>query len=333
MIPAALDSADKDGADAILADELALASAAVTALRDELAAYPKPGLVSPVDPGAHADMDFDLMCRSADSLQLPFALIAKAGREGRSFEQALAPLGRDAERAMLRATGGINTHRGAIFSVGLIVAAIARTKSTATVMHPDAVRATLIREWGDALEAHAVRGDRASSHGGRVRQSMGIDGARSEAARGFPGIFRTGLPTYREALERGLDANAASVHTLFALMEAVDDTTVLYRGGRAAGLFVRSAAADFLASGGCMQGGWFEKAEALHRCFIERNLSPGGCADLLAATLLILDCSGGRPRQNGMGGRSTRSAVAVQHGSREVERAADEDTHRRGLRG
>ena len=299
MIPAALDSADKDGADAILADELALASAAVTALRDELAAYPKPGLVSPVDPGAHTDMDFDLMCRSADSLRLPFALIATAGREGRSFDHALAPLGRDAERAMLRATGGINTHRGAIFSVGLIVAAIARTKSTAAVMHPDAVRATLIREWGNALEEHAARGDRASSHGGLVRQSTGIGGARSEAARGFPGIFRTGLPTYREALERGLDANAASVHTLFALMEAVDDTTVLYRGGRAAGLFVRSAAAGFLASGGCMQCDWFEKAEALHRCFIERNLSPGGCADLLAATLLILDCSGGRSRQNG----------------------------------
>lgn len=291
MILSVVDPACVESADAPTADDLALASAAVTALRDELEVYPKPGLVSRVDSGAHADMDFDLMCRSADSLQRPFAHIAAAGREARSFERALAPLGRDAERQMLQATGGINTHRGAIFSVGLIVAAIARTRSAALVTDPAAVRATLAREWGEALEAHASQGDLASSHGALVRRRTGIGGARSEAALGFPGIFRTGIPVYREAAASGLDANAASVHTLFALMEAVDDTTVLFRGGPEAGLFVRRCAAGFLASGGCTRDGWFERAEQLHRTFIERNLSPGGCADLLAATLLVLRCS------------------------------------------
>ena len=106
-------------------EDQALARAAVTAMRNELQAYPKPGLVSPVDSGAHADMDFEVMCRSADSLLLPFAALAAAGRAGRSFEQALMPLGIEAERGMLAVTGGVNTHRGAIFSVGLIVAATA----------------------------------------------------------------------------------------------------------------------------------------------------------------------------------------------------------------
>lgn len=270
---------------AVLPDDLALAGAAVAALRDELELYPKPGLVSPVDSGAHDDMDFDLMCRSAEALRQPFACLAAAGRQGCSFEGALAPLGRDAERAMLQATGGVNTHRGAIFCLGLIVAAIARARDAA------AIQSTLVREWGAALKAHAARGERAASHGGLVRQKTGVGGARSEAAEGFPAVFRTGLPAYRSALAQGLETAAARVQTLFALMEAVDDTTVLYRGGIDAGRFVRRAAAGFLADGGCSRDDWHERAERLHRTFVARNLSPGGCADLLAATLLVVRCS------------------------------------------
>ncbi|MDP2332223.1 MAG: triphosphoribosyl-dephospho-CoA synthase MdcB [Reyranella sp.] len=277
--------------DAVSADDLALAGVAVAAMHDELKVYPKPGLVSPVDSGAHDDMDFDLMRRSADSLLRPFACLAAAGRQACSFEGSLAPLGVDAEQQMLRATGGINTHRGAIFCMGLIVASIARTRCTAMPVSPAAIQAALMREWGNALEAHALRGDAASSHGALVRQTTGAGGARSEAARGFPGIFQVGVPAYRQAVASGLDANAASVHTLFALMEAVDDTTVLYRGGVDAGLFVRRSAAEFLAAGGRSREDWFERAERLHRVFVARNLSPGGCADLLAATLLVLRCS------------------------------------------
>jgi triphosphoribosyl-dephospho-CoA synthase len=225
-------------------EDLALAEAAVAAMRDELQAYPKPGLVSPVDSGAHADMDFDLMCRSANSLLQPFASLAAAGRVAGSFEQHLMPLGIEAERGMLAVTGGVNTHRGA-------------------------------------------------SHGGLVRRRTGRDGARREAARAFPAVFETGLPAYRQAREAGLDDNAAGIQTLFALMSSIDDTTVLYRGGLEAGSFVRQSAAEFLAEGGCHQPGWFEKAEALHRAFIARNLSAGGCADLLACTLLVSRCCSG----------------------------------------
>lgn len=280
-----------DDADALLPDDLALAGAAVAAMRDELRVYPKPGLVSPVDSGAHTDMDFDLMCRSADSLRRPFASLASAGRRGHSFDGTLAPLGVEAERRMLRATGGINTHRGAIFSLGLVVAAIARTRSAATTVTPEMIQASLIGDWGEALVAHASRGDAASSHGGLVRRRTGAGGARDEAARGFPGIFRVGVPAYQQAVAAGLEANAAGVHTLFALMAAIDDTTVLYRGGVEAGGYVRRTAAEFLAAGGCMREDWFERAERLHRAFVDRSLSPGGCADLLAATLLVVRCS------------------------------------------
>ena len=238
----------------------ALADAAVAALLDELAAYPKPGLVSPIDSGAHTDMDHALMCRSARALRRPFARIAAAGAEGRPFAASLVPLGLEAERVMLRATDGVNTHRGAIFSLGMIVAAVARARATPAAVTPAGVRRALQREWGAAL--------------------------------GFPGVFAIGVPAYRGAIATGLDRNAACVHTLFTLMADIEDTNVLFRGGPEAGAFVRRAAAGFLAVGGCTGPGWFARAEELHRDFVRRNLSPGGCADLLAATLLVLACSG-----------------------------------------
>jgi len=289
MIAAAFDRvAAPDGAEA---EDLALAAAAVAALRDELLAYPKPGLVSPVDSGAHSDMDFDLMCRSAEALRQPFAALAAAGRQAASFDDSLAPLGVEAERRMLGATGGVNTHRGAIFSIGLVVASIARARVAATAVSPETVQAALLGTWGEALAAHAARGHAASSHGALVRQRTGAGGAREEAARGLPGVFQVGIPAWRQAVAAGLPANAAHVHTLFALMAAVEDTTVLYRGGPEAGRFVRHAATEFLAVGGCRTADWFERAERLHRRFVERNLSPGGSADLLAATLLVARCS------------------------------------------
>ncbi|SKA33288.1 triphosphoribosyl-dephospho-CoA synthase [Enhydrobacter aerosaccus] len=271
-----------------------LAAAAVKALHEELAAYPKPGLVSPIDSGSHADMDFDLMRRSADALAEPFEAIAAAGREGKSFEGALKPLGVQAERRMLAATGGVNTHRGAIFAMGMMVAAIAHVTARREDVSPDLVRTTLRGEWGAALEAHAADGKIGDSHGAIVRRATGHDGARREAALGFPSIFDVALPAYSTALRAGLDGNTASVQTLFTLMEAVEDTTVLYRGGLDGSGFVRHAARAFLEQGGCYEKSWKTRAEQVHRDFVARNLSAGGSADLLAVTILLFSrCSVG----------------------------------------
>jgi len=264
----------------------------VVALLLELEAYPKPGLVSPRDSGAHADMDYVLMCRSANALLSPFASIAAAGREGGPFDLSLIPLGLAAEREMLRATGGINTHRGAIFTMGMLVAAMARAGSSERPKTPDGIRAVLLETWGDDLNAHSSSDTAVVSHGALVRRITGFGGARVEAARGFPSIFETGIPVFLGGLASGLDPIAARIQTLFALMELAEDSNVLYRGGTEAADFVRRSAAEFLAVGGCFSEGWFPRAEELHRIFIQRNLSPGGCADLLAGTLLV---AGGKP--------------------------------------
>lgn len=273
--------------------DFSLAESAASALIAELEAYPKPGLVSPMDSGAHADMDFELMRLSANALLRPFAGISAAGREGGSFQGALIPLGLAAEQEMLRATGGVNTHRGAIFTLGMLVAALARTDCVARPTTPANVRATLLETWGKALQSHAASGDAIASHGALVRRTTGVGGARAEAALGFPRIFETGVPAYREALASGLDPNAARIQILFVLMESAEDTNVLFRGGPEAAAFVRESAAEFLAAGGCTSAGWFARAEEIHRAFVRRNLSPGGCADLLSGILLIVDRCGG----------------------------------------
>ena len=271
------------------AADVSLAESAVAALMQELEAYPKPGLVSPRDSGAHADMDHALMCQSAQALFRPFACIAAAGREARPFKEYLVHLGLAAEKEMLRATGGINTHRGAIFTLGMLLAAMARAESTSGPSTPEGIRAALLETWGDALQAHAAAEVSPASHGALARKATGAGGARAEAAHGFPEIFETGLPVYRAALASGLDSNAARIQTLFALMESAEDSNVIFRGGTDAATFVRRSASEFLSAGGCARDGWFARAEELHREFIRRNLSPGGCADLLAGTLLVAE--------------------------------------------
>ena len=267
--------------------DLSLAQIAVGSLLQELEAYPKPGLVSRIDSGAHADMDYDVMNRSSRVLLHPFARIAAAGRNAGSFKSIIVPLGLEAENEMLLATGGVNTHRGAIFSLGLILAALALVESRSTSKTPEQVRAKLLETWGEALQAHANSGNYGNSHGSKVRRATGSGGARIEAARGFPCIFEIGVPSYYEALASGLDLNASRIQTLFILMEAVDDSNVIFRGGLEAADFVRRTAGQFLMDGGCGRDDWFDRAEELHRTFIQHNLSPGGSADLLSGTLLV----------------------------------------------
>ena len=263
-----------------------LAALAVAALLDELEVFPKPGLVSRVDSGAHRDMDHALMTASALALAEPFCAIAEAGARGAGFQEVLVPLGIEAERAMMRATGGVNTHRGAIFTLGLLVASAARAGVSGVRPGADDIRRTLLDAWGGDLQRHAEAAD-AASHGGRVRQTSGLGGVRDEASAGFPLVFDLALPHLREAADAGLAANAARVETIFVLMRAAADTNVLYRGGESAAAHVRASAENFLGAGGCRTSGWQSRAEAIHRDFTARNISPGGCADLLAAALFL----------------------------------------------
>ena len=260
-------------------DAHAIARGASAALLDELATWPKPGLVSHVDTGSHSDMDADTFRRSVAALEPFFARLARAGALGADMT-ALRRIGLEAERAMMAATGGANTHRGAIFALGLLCAA-----SGAMGAPPTAVVTEVVRRWGAAIPAGPGF---ASSHGAEAQRRYGAGGARAEAALGFPNAVEVGLPALRQGrvLAPG-DAEAARVHCFFALLATVEDTNLLHRGGIEGLDFARRAARAFLDRGGVGHPLWRREAEAVHRAFVALRLSPGGSADLLAVTLFL----------------------------------------------
>jgi triphosphoribosyl-dephospho-CoA synthase len=262
-----------------------VARLAIASLYAELALYPKPGLVSMHDNGSHRDMDAATFMRSLFALRHYFRLICLAGGAGAPFG-TLKRLGIEAERRMLRATGGVNTHRGAIFSLGLLCAAAGRASAHGGDLTAAALQAHLLAGWGQALDGHtAAIGQR--SHGLAAAARSGAGGARQEAAAGLPSVFRTGLGALRASLRDGRSPRQARIDALFALMVQVSDTNVVHRGGPQGAAFVRIQASAFRRAGGTASPGWEAHALALHHAFIERNLSPGGAADLLAASCFV----------------------------------------------
>ncbi|WP_019142605.1 triphosphoribosyl-dephospho-CoA synthase MdcB [Noviherbaspirillum massiliense] len=258
---------------------------AVRSLYDELTLYPKPGLVSLVDNGSHRDMNAETFMRSLFALRHYFIRIAKAGADGAAFTE-LRQLGIDAEQKMLHATRGINTHRGAIFCLGLLCAAAGYCHAHRIRLSPQALRAVLLMEWGQALTIHARATD-GSSHGLQVAARHAASGAREEAALGLPSVFEVALPALQSTLETRACWERARIDALFALMAYVSDTNVYYRGGTTGAAMVRSMAQEFLVRGGTAHAQWKTYALECHRQFISRKLSPGGAADLLAAACLV----------------------------------------------
>jgi triphosphoribosyl-dephospho-CoA synthase len=260
-----------------------IAALAEGCLRLEIETWPKPGLVSHIDTGSHTDMDADMFRRSASVLRPYFAELVDAGMRDASMS-VLRKIGLRAERAMLRATGGVNTHRGAIFGVGLLCAAAGLRKGG----HADSqtpLGLHVSRRWGREILAGPRLSD---SHGEMAGSRYGAGGARQEAAQGFPCIYQIGLPALRDAarLAPG-DAEAARVQACFALIAALEDTNLLHRGGLDGLCFAQQSAQDFLDQGGVGNEEWLGRAEAIHHAFVERRLSPGGAADLLAMSLFV----------------------------------------------
>ena len=266
----------------------AIGHAAVRALYAEIALEPKPGLVSFRDCGSHQDMDGSTFLRSLFALRHYFPRMAQAGAQGQPFS-ALQALGQGAEARMLRATQGVNTHRGAVFSLGLLCASAGQLQVQGLAFKPAHLRAVLLATWGDALAERAIAARRAvpTSNGQRAAQHLGLRSAGQEAAQAFPTLFDTTLPTLQAALAAGANDRAARVHALFATLAVLDDTNLAHRGGLEGLRFVQAAARQFLANGGVFQADWLPQARALHSACVQRRLSPGGAADVLASACWV----------------------------------------------
>ena len=263
-----------------------MARLAVRSLHEELCLYPKPGLVSLVDTGSHDDMDAVTFMRSLFSLRHYFRKIYLAGWDGAPFAQ-LKQLGIAAEAAMLKATRGINTHRGAIFSLGMLCATAGRARAQGTPMTPAALRAAMLIRWGEELARHAAPAVAPLSNGLRVAARYAVSGAREEGALGLPSVFEVGVPALLASRSRGASMTHARIDTLFALMAHVSDSNVYHRAGPQGAQIVRAHAQRFIDLGGTSNAYWRDEALASHQVFVAQRLSPGGAADLLAASCLV----------------------------------------------
>lgn len=260
-----------------------LADRAVQALVAEAVLTPKPALVDRRGCGAHPDLSLASLLRSAQSLRAPFhsmALEASLGSPDVRLREALGAIGRNAERRMLAATGGSNAHRGAIWALGLWVAALAHGRAGRTL----AESATLAARLARLPDRHAPA---VPSNGARACRRFGVGGARAEAAAGFPHVLRVGLPALHAARRRCGDEQCARLDALMAIMASLDDTCLLHRGGWPALRAAQRGARAVLALGGAASVAGRRALLALDAELLRRYASPGGCADLLAACLFI----------------------------------------------
>ena len=269
-------------ADLPLADWLA--DLAVDALIDEADLSPKPALVDRRGSGAHSDLSLGLMHASALSLWPCFRQMADAaldiGEVGQPLREALGRIGREGEAAMRGITGGVNTHRGAIWALGLLVASVALNPATRDA-HAIALRAARIALIDDRMAPYS------DSHGAQVARRYGARGAREEAQLGFPAVIEQGLPQLARSRAAGAGEQNARLDALLAIMTTLADTCVLWRAGLEGLEAMQQGARAVLDAGGSASIAGRRLLRALDARLLQLNASPGGAADLLAACLFL----------------------------------------------
>lgn len=272
--------------------------AAEASLLDEVKATPKPGLVDLNNSGAHRDMDYHTFYNSTKAIAPFIARMAALGalwhcpEDTEGLFRSIRPVGMEAEAAMFRATDGVNTHKGMIFSMGLVAAAAGllfqREQKPLQAEKILALCGEMCR--GPLGEDFAsISQESPRTHGERLYLQYGCRGIRGEAALGFPSLSGCALPALRECLAEINDGdhNRLCLQILLRLMARVDDTNVLFRTDYASLLYVKEEAARILLLGGSYTEEGIKALWALNEDFTRRNISPGGCADLLAITLFL----------------------------------------------
>lgn len=267
-----------------------IAHLATQALQAELDTTPKPGLVDKDNNGAHRDMDYALMQRSIDTLHPYFVKLALLGcADALPTHASIRDIGIEAEKAMLSATNGVNTHKGALFSMGLAVVAAAHEERKIAANEEQILKErnggedVLVSLQTTIKALSASFPDTNGTHGSKAKLlskgTTAIKGALDNAREGYEMLFAEWLPFY---IERRKEHDAHTLHkTLLRIMCDLDDTNVIYRTDLATAEEVKQEARALLNS--------FEEAvlKDMDRHYTTRNISPGGAADMLSLTVFI----------------------------------------------
>ena len=258
------------------------------ALLYEVAATPKPGLVDRENSGSHRDMDFFTFQASVAALYPYFYQCVNIGRQTADAKETFRRLrlpGKLAEGEMLHATAGVNTHKGAIFSMGILCGALGRLERQQW-RNPEVILAEcaamteglVSRDYGNLTP------ETAKTAGQKLYLQYGITGVRGQAEAGFPAVLNVGLPKLEAALAAGKTINEAGCAALLAMLADTVDTNMIHRGGYALAKETSENLKILLKKEPLPTK---ETLEALDAEFMRRNLSPGGTADLLALVYLL----------------------------------------------
>jgi len=266
-----------------------IARTAQQSLLYEVCTTPKPGLVDCQNSGSHRDMDIFTFLASSTALYPYFESCARLGLETSGlpatevFSRLRLP-GKLAEQAMLEATGGVNTHKGAIFSLGILCAAAGRLQQAQRTPEAICAEAAAMVNGITAQELSGITAETAATAGQKLYARYGITGVRGQAEAGFPAVLEAGLPTLEAGLQKGLSLNDAGCAALLHLMVAATDTNLIHRSDPDTQKAVTEQISQLLQKTPFPDR---QTLEALDAEFIQKDLSPGGSADLLAITYFL----------------------------------------------
>ena len=263
------------------------------ALQAELDTTPKPGLVDRNDNGAHRDMDHALMQRSIQALHPYFVRLAQLGfTDKQPCHDEIVNIGIEAEREMFKATGGVNTHKGALFSIGLAAVALAgeafsritQAERCGTMAYND-VNSKQIQSLSNSIASLArLFPDTNGTHGSKAKANNILKGALDNAREGYTQLFKAWLPFYIDRIAEG--DNYALHKTLLRIMCDLDDTNIVYRTSMETMQEVKTEARQMLDTSRNIVN--FEAAlQAMNTDYIHRNISPGGSADMLSLVVFL----------------------------------------------
>lgn len=263
------------------------------ALQAELDTTPKPGLVDRNDNGAHRDMDHALMQRSIQALHPYFVRLAQLGFNGKQpCHDEIVNIGIEAELEMFKVTGGVNTHKGALFSIGLAAVALAgeafcritQAERCGTMAYDD-VNSKQIQSLSNSIASLArLFPDTNGTHGSKAKANNILKGALDNARDGYTQLFKAWLPFYIDRIAEG--DNYALHKTLLRIMCDLDDTNIVYRTSMETMQEVKTEARQMLDTSRNIVN--FEAAlQAMNTDYIHRNISPGGSADMLSLVVFL----------------------------------------------
>lgn len=274
------------------------------ALFYEVNTFLKPGLVDKIHNGAHKDMCADTFVKSAYALTPYFTESARMGLSWKGEFQDLPQLfsrlrerGRQAEKEMFSATGGVNTHKGIIFSGGIFCCALGYLISEHGLLTsrfiiddfsllPDIIKKMLDNLMKDYVSLEACRSEpKNCTHGEQLYRSYRLGGIRREAAGGFPAVFEKGLPLFSTLLHKGYSLNQSGCLTLLSYISFLEDTNLFIRAGYQKARNIQQELTSFLSSSSPKEQ--LRMLPSLDRYFTEQHISPGGSADMLALTYFL----------------------------------------------